>query len=48
MESAVPRDTAELHRLARREFRRLQHRQKLIVGCSGTPAYLLPSFSEDH
>lgn len=33
MESALPRDTAELHRLARREFRRLQHRPKLIVGC---------------
>jgi hypothetical protein len=25
---------ADLHRLARREFRRLQHRPELIVGCS--------------
>ena len=33
MENALPHDIADLHRLARREFRRLQHRPDLIVGC---------------
>jgi transposase len=33
MENALPHDTADLHRLARREFRRLQHSPDLIVGC---------------
>ena len=33
MENALPDSVADLHRLARREFRRLQHRPELIVGC---------------
>jgi transposase len=33
MENALPGSVADLHRLARREFRRLQHRPDLIVGC---------------
>ena len=33
MENALPGPVADLHRLARREFRRLQHRPDLIVGC---------------
>ena len=32
-ENALPDSVADLHRLARREFRRLQHRPELIVGC---------------
>jgi transposase len=31
MENALPDSVADLHRLARREFRRLQHRPQLIV-----------------
>src|SRR3712207_8207217 len=31
MENALPGSVADLHRLARREFRRLQHRPELIV-----------------
>lgn len=31
MENALPGSVAELHRLARREFRRLQHRPELII-----------------
>jgi transposase len=33
MENALPGSAADPHRLARREFRRLQHRPDLIVGC---------------
>ena len=33
MANALPDSVADLHRLARREFRRLQHRPELIVGC---------------
>ncbi|MBV8869924.1 MAG: IS630 family transposase [Acetobacteraceae bacterium] len=33
MQNALPLDVADLHRRARREFRRLQHRSELIVGC---------------
>jgi transposase len=33
MENALPGSVADLHRLARREFRRLQHRPDLIVSC---------------
>jgi transposase len=33
MQNALPLDVADLHRRARREFRRLQHRPELIVGC---------------
>ncbi len=33
MANALPTSVADLHRLARREFRRLQHRPELIVGC---------------
>jgi transposase len=33
MENALPTDIADLHQRARREFRRLQHRPDLIVGC---------------
>jgi transposase len=33
LENALPADVADLHRRARREFRRLQHRPDLIVGC---------------
>jgi transposase len=33
MENALPADVADLHQRARREFRRLQHRPELIVGC---------------
>jgi transposase len=33
MENALPGSIADLHRLARREFRRLQHQPDLIVGC---------------
>jgi hypothetical protein len=33
MENALPHDIADPHRLARREFRRLQHRPDLIAGC---------------
>lgn len=33
MENAVPADVAGLHQRVRREFRRLQHRPQLIVGC---------------
>jgi transposase len=32
-ENALPDSVADLHRPARREFRRLQHRPELIVGC---------------
>ena len=31
--NALPDSISDLHRLARREFRRLQHRPDLIVGC---------------
>jgi transposase len=33
MADALPDSVADLHRLARREFRRLQHRPDLIIGC---------------
>ena len=33
MENALPSCVADLHRLVRRGFRRLQHRPELIVGC---------------
>jgi transposase len=33
MANALPDSVADLHRLARREFRRLQRRPELIVGC---------------
>ena len=33
MANALPTSVADLHRIARREFRRLQHRPELIVGC---------------
>jgi DDE superfamily endonuclease len=33
MENALPNSVADLHRLARREFRRLQQRPQLAVGC---------------
>ena len=33
MENALPADIADLHQRARREFRRLQRRPDLIVGC---------------
>jgi hypothetical protein len=33
MENALPGSVADLNRLARREFRRLQHRPNLIAGC---------------
>ena len=33
MENATPSCVADLHRLVRRGFRRLQHRPELIVGC---------------
>ena len=33
MENALPGCVADLHRLARREFRRLQQRPELVVGC---------------
>lgn len=33
MENALPNSIADLHRLARREFRRLQQRPDLVVGC---------------
>jgi transposase len=33
MENALPRDIADLHRLVRRAFRRLQHRPDLIISC---------------
>ena len=33
MANALPDSVADLHRLARREFRRLQHRPDLIAGC---------------
>jgi hypothetical protein len=33
MENALPSSVADLHRLARREFRRLQHRPDLVVRC---------------
>ena len=45
MENALPDSVADLHRLARREFRRLQHRPELIVGCfrhAGLPVTPLP------
>jgi transposase len=44
-ENALPDSVADLHRLARREFRRLQHRPELIVGCfrhAGLPVTGLP------
>ena len=33
MENALPNSIADLHRLARREFRHLQQRPDLVVGC---------------
>ena len=33
MENALPSSVADLHRLARREFRRLQQRPDLVVRC---------------
>jgi len=33
MENASPNSVADLHRLARREFRRLQQRPELVAGC---------------
>jgi hypothetical protein len=33
MENALPNSVAGLHRLARREFRRLQQRPELVAGC---------------
>ena len=33
MENALPCDVADLHRSARRAFRRLQHRADFIIGC---------------
>jgi transposase len=33
MENALPANIAHLHQRARREFRRLQHRPELIIGC---------------
>jgi DDE superfamily endonuclease len=37
MANALPDSVADLHRLARREFRRLQHRPDLIAGCFRHP-----------
>ena len=48
MANALLDSVNDLHRLARREFRRLQYRPELIVGCFRTSDCLLRDFHEGH
>jgi hypothetical protein len=48
MENALPGSVADLHRLARREFGRLQRRPELITSFFGTQVSQLQTFREDH
>ncbi|WP_245439925.1 transposase [Microvirga aerophila] len=48
MENALPRSVADLHRVARREFARLQRRPEMIVSFFRHAVSRLQDFREDH